>query len=167
MSPGFVAKVIDTEGNETDGYGELCLSSPQIATHYANGNPIPLTDDGYLRTGDYVHLTADGQLRVIGRLCELCHTPEGLVCPADIDNELAQHPAVCDSIVVARSEGGSVRPVALVVPTPLPDMPAQLRDIEQSIRERMGIAIECREVPQIPRSSAGKPIWPLVNAMVS
>ncbi|KAJ2716854.1 4-coumarate--CoA ligase [Coemansia spiralis] len=168
LCPNIVAKVIDTDGSEADGYGELCVSSPQCLRHYLDGKSTTTDSDGYLHTGDYAHLTADGQVCIKGRMEELVRTAAGIVCPADIDNELAQLPAIRDSILVAR---GDARPVALIalepsLDVPELDVPALLANIEQTIYQRTGTAIECRKVARVPRATTGKIIWPQANAMV-
>ncbi|KAJ2767584.1 hypothetical protein IWQ56_003267, partial [Coemansia nantahalensis] len=118
---------------------------------------------GYLRTGDYVHLTQDGHISIKGRMQELIHTAEGIVYPVDIDNELARLPAVQDSLVVAR---GDACPVALVVLQPSPDAPVSLEDIEELIKQKAGAVIKCCEVAEVPRVECGKVSLPALRAMV-
>ncbi|KAJ2802781.1 4-coumarate--CoA ligase [Coemansia helicoidea] len=163
LSPNVVAKVIDADGSQADSYGELCLLSPQRLRRYADGGLPPTDSEGYLRTGDYVHLTQDGHISIKGRMQELIHTAEGIVYPVDIDNELARLPAVRDSLVVAR---GDACPVALVVLQPSPDAPVSLEDIEELIKQKTGAVIKCCEVAEVPRVECGKVSLPALRAMV-
>ena len=52
------------------------------------------TDDGWLRTGDLGELTADGRLRMAGRLKDLFRVGGENVAPAEVEEVLLTHPAV-------------------------------------------------------------------------
>ncbi|KAJ1743969.1 2-acylglycerol O-acyltransferase 1 [Coemansia sp. RSA 1086] len=97
-----VAKVVDANGQETRGYGELCVYGPSLMKGYLCRGKGPMTKDGFFRTGDYAQLTADGHLFLRGRIDEIIHTHNGQVVPVDIENELAKHPAVEDAAVIGR-----------------------------------------------------------------
>ena len=52
------------------------------------------TDDGWLRTGDLGELTADGRLRMVGRLKDVFRVGGENVAPAEVEEVLLAHPAV-------------------------------------------------------------------------
>jgi len=52
------------------------------------------TDDGWLRTGDLGELTAEGRLRMIGRMKDLFRVGGENVAPAEVEEVLLGHPAV-------------------------------------------------------------------------
>ena len=52
------------------------------------------TGDGWLRTGDLGELTADGRLRMIGRLKDVFRVGGENVAPAEVEEVLLAHPAV-------------------------------------------------------------------------
>jgi fatty-acyl-CoA synthase len=52
------------------------------------------TEDGWLRTGDLGELTADGRLRMVGRLKDVFRVGGENVAPAEIEEVLLAHPAV-------------------------------------------------------------------------
>jgi len=52
------------------------------------------TTDGWLRTGDLGELTADGRLRMIGRLKDVFRVGGENVAPAEVEEVLLAHPAV-------------------------------------------------------------------------
>ena len=58
------------------------------------------TPDGWLRTGDLGELTADGRLRMIGRMKELFRVGGENVAPAEVEEVLLSHPAVAMAQVI-------------------------------------------------------------------
>jgi len=58
------------------------------------------TEDGWLRTGDLGELTADGRLRMIGRLKDVFRVGGENVAPAEVEEVLLSHPAVATAQVV-------------------------------------------------------------------
>jgi fatty-acyl-CoA synthase len=58
------------------------------------------TEDGWLRTGDLGELTADGRLRMIGRLKDVFRVGGENVAPAEVEEALLAHPAVETAQVV-------------------------------------------------------------------
>jgi fatty-acyl-CoA synthase len=52
------------------------------------------TEDGWLRTGDLGELTADGRVRMIGRLKDMFRVGGENVAPAEVEEVLLAHPAV-------------------------------------------------------------------------
>jgi fatty-acyl-CoA synthase len=58
------------------------------------------TADGWLRTGDLGDLTADGRLRMTGRLKDVFRVGGENVAPAEVEELLLAHPAVQTAQVV-------------------------------------------------------------------
>jgi fatty-acyl-CoA synthase len=63
-------------------------------------NAKAFTEDGWLRTGDLGELTADGRLRMIGRLKDVFRVGGENVAPAEVEEVLLAHPAVETAQVV-------------------------------------------------------------------
>src|SRR5262247_4936321 len=67
-------------------------------------NPVAnakvFTADGWLRTGDLGSLTADGRLRMSGRLKDVFRVGGENVAPAEVEEVLLAHPAVATAQVV-------------------------------------------------------------------
>ena len=59
-----------------------------------------LSADGWLRTGDLGVLTADGRLRMVGRIKEVFRVGGENVAPAEVEEVLLTHPAVATAQVV-------------------------------------------------------------------
>jgi fatty-acyl-CoA synthase len=63
-------------------------------------NAKAFTADGWLRTGDLGELTADGRLRMVGRLKDVFRVGGENVAPAEVEEVLLAHPAVETAQVV-------------------------------------------------------------------
>ncbi len=70
--------------------------------YYRNdeANAKAFTPDGWLRTGDLGELTADGRLRMVGRLKDVFRVGGENVAPAEVEEVLLSHPAVETAQVV-------------------------------------------------------------------
>jgi fatty-acyl-CoA synthase len=63
-------------------------------------NAKVFTADGWLRTGDLGELTADGRLRMVGRLKDVFRVGGENVAPAEVEEVLLAHPAVQTAQVI-------------------------------------------------------------------
>ncbi len=83
--------------------GEILIKSPGQFTGYYKRpdlNAQAFTEDGFFHTGDQGERTADGMLKVTGRVKELFKTAKGeYVAPAPIENMLNVHPMIELSMV--------------------------------------------------------------------
>jgi fatty-acyl-CoA synthase len=77
--------------------GEIQVRGWSLMRGYCN-NPEAtakaFTADGWLRTGDLGELTADGRLRMVGRLKDVFRVGGENVAPAEVEEVLLSHPAV-------------------------------------------------------------------------
>jgi long-chain acyl-CoA synthetase len=96
--------------------GEIQIKSPgQMVGYYKRPDldAEVFTKDGFFCTGDQGERSADGQLKITGRLKELFKTGKGkYVAPAPIENKLNSHPMIESSMV---SGVGQAASYALVV----------------------------------------------------
>ncbi|HZM77703.1 MAG TPA: amino acid adenylation domain-containing protein [Candidatus Limnocylindrales bacterium] len=120
--------------------GELYLAGVCVAREYL-GRP-DLTAERFLpdpfavepgtrmyRTGDRCRWTSDGQLVYFGRTDHQIKVRGKRVEPAEVEEELGQHPAVGQVVVVGLPDaGGNVRLVAYVCPVGPPPSQVELRD---------------------------------------
>jgi fatty-acyl-CoA synthase len=83
--------------------GEIQVKGWNVMRGYIN-NPEAsaraFTTDGWLRTGDLGALTADGRLRMVGRLKDVFRVGGENVAPAEVEEVLLAHPAVETAQVV-------------------------------------------------------------------
>ena len=77
--------------------GEIQVRGWNVMRGYYNqaeANAKVFTGDGWLRTGDLGMLTADGRLRMVGRLKDVFRVGGENVAPAEVEEVLLAHPAV-------------------------------------------------------------------------
>ena len=83
--------------------GEIQVRGWNVMKGYCNNaeaNASAFTADGWLRTGDLGELTAEGRLRMIGRLKDVFRVGGENVAPAEVEEVLLAHPAVETAQVV-------------------------------------------------------------------
>lgn len=73
--------------------GEICVRSPMVFPGYLAA-PSPVTEDGWLRTGDLGRLDEEGNLFITGRAKDLIIRSGHNIDPALIEGCLEQHPDV-------------------------------------------------------------------------
>jgi acyl-CoA synthetase (AMP-forming)/AMP-acid ligase II len=112
---------------------------------------------GWMRTGDGGYLK-DGYLFINDRIKDMIISGGENIYPAEIENLLAQHPAVADGAIIGVPDatwGEAVK--ACVVPKP--GVPADEREIIDWMRERMA-HFKCPKsvdfVDALPRNPSGK-----------
>jgi fatty-acyl-CoA synthase len=82
---------------------EIQVKGWNVMQGYCNNpeaNAKAFTEDGWLRTGDLGELTAEGRLRMIGRLKDVFRVGGENVAPAEVEEVLLGHPAVETAQVV-------------------------------------------------------------------
>ncbi|KAF7299230.1 Phenylacetyl-CoA ligase [Mycena indigotica] len=143
LIPGVIARVLKPDGT-LGGYneiGELMVKVPSAALAYYN-NPQATKEtfiDGWVRTGDEVRITPDGELWIVDRLKEIMKVRGFQVAPSELEGTLLDHPDVSDVCVVGIPDdySGEV-PLAFVVLSAdaaarVKKTPAALEDARASI----------------------------------
>ncbi|KAJ7366661.1 phenylacetyl-CoA ligase [Mycena albidolilacea] len=122
LVPGVIARIVKTDGT-LGGYndiGELVVKAPSNALGYYNNAQATKETfvDGWVRTGDEVKITPDGELWIIDRIKEILKVKGFQVAPAELEGTLLDHPDVSDTCVVGIPDefSGEV-PLAFVVLT--------------------------------------------------
>src|SRR6185295_5183605 len=83
--------------------GEIQVRGWSLMRGYCNdpeATAKAFTADGWLRTGDLGELTAEGRLRMVGRLKDVFRVGGENVAPAEVEEVLLAHPAVETAQVV-------------------------------------------------------------------
>jgi acyl-CoA synthetase (AMP-forming)/AMP-acid ligase II len=160
--PGTEAIVVDPDSGarlDAGRTGELWFRGPQVMRGYLEDDAATtatIDADGWLHSGDLGHFDAQGNLFLVDRLKELIKSRGYQVAPAQLEAELAAHPAVADAAVVGRpdEEAGEV-PVAYVTlrSCVAPDELAAWVAGRVAPYKRLADVIV---VDEIPRSSTGK-----------
>lgn len=106
LSPDDELRVVDEDGRDVPpgGIGELITRGPLTLRGYyrvPEHNAKAFTPDGFLRTGDLVRLTGNGDLVVEGRLKDVINRGGEKVSAGEVEDLLITHPAVREVAVVA------------------------------------------------------------------
>ncbi|KAL0128138.1 hypothetical protein PUN28_003409 [Cardiocondyla obscurior] len=142
LLPGFLAKIVDLETQETleaGQVGEICYMGEQLMLGYWN-NPEAtkqtIDQDGWLHTGDTGYFDNEGKLHVVDRVKELIKFKGYQVSPSEIETVLLSHRAIKDAAVAAKSDerNGEV-PVAFVVKQP--DAKITARDVQEFVKRKL------------------------------
>jgi O-succinylbenzoic acid--CoA ligase len=78
--------------------GEIFLRCPMLMRAYRDNQVVPL-EDGWYATGDLGEILDDGKLSVHGRQTDLIITGGENVWPSVVENSLASHPMVNQTVV--------------------------------------------------------------------
>ena len=152
------------DGNEvsTGASGELWFSGPGITPGYwqrEEETRRALVDGTWLRSGDLGRKDEDGYYYIVGRLKDMYISGGENVYPAEVENELAQHPDILEAAVIgiADEKWGEVGE-AWILPRPDHDLPDDAT-LRQWCRERMAaykVPRAFKTVREFPRTAAGK-----------
>lgn len=146
--------------------GVLHVRGPSVAVEClgAPGEAAGAPDaDGWLSTGDLVHLDADGFVHHYGRVEDLETVEGGVVAPLSVERALGVHPAVAEVAVArdprgAREDGGTLR--ASVVLTaghrPSTALKEELLGLAGDRLPPHAVPRSVRFVPDLPRTPWGK-----------
>jgi acyl-CoA synthetase (AMP-forming)/AMP-acid ligase II len=162
LVPGVEAVVVDRDSGARLGAGEtgeLWLRGPALMAGYLGdetATKATIDAQGWLHSGDLARFDEDGRLFVVDRLKELIKCRGYQVAPAQLEAELAQHPAVADAAAVGRpDEEAGERPVAYVALR----APAEPRAILEWLSARVAPYKRPAEVvivDEVPRNPTGK-----------
>jgi long-chain acyl-CoA synthetase len=116
--PGYTGKGAPGVETRISEIGEVLLRSPMnMVAYYKNPEDTrqAFTDDGFIRTGDLGEQTADGWLKITGRIKEQFKTSKGkYVAPSKIEALLSTNAAVENCLVLGTNLAA---PCAVVVLT--------------------------------------------------
>jgi fatty-acyl-CoA synthase len=109
LAQNFVeARVVDAAGNDTvpGQVGELVFRGEAITKGYWNQPEATaqVIRDGWLHTGDLMQVYDDGAMRLVDRLRDVIITGGRNVYSAEVEQAIADHPAVSDVAVIGRPD---------------------------------------------------------------
>jgi acyl-CoA synthetase (AMP-forming)/AMP-acid ligase II len=100
---GTRLRIVDDAGNELpqDGqaFGHLEARGLLVAGSYLK-QPAPISDDGWLQTGDVAKLYPDGTLEIVDRSKDVIKSGGEWISSAAIENAAMGHPAVAQAAVI-------------------------------------------------------------------
>lgn len=140
--------------------GEIVLRGPTVMTGYAH-NPEANRQafrDGWFRTGDLGYVDEEGFLFLTGRIKEMINRGAEKILPYEIEEVLAQHPAVQEAAVfgIPHSRLGEDVGAAVVV---RPTATVTALELRRTVAERLaGFKVPRRIifVTDIPKGRTGK-----------
>lgn len=152
--------------------GELLIRGPQVFQGYWNRpeeTAIALVDDGWLRTGDIVRVSADGYVTIVDRLKELIITGGFNVAPTEVEEIIAEHPGVaeCSVVGIASPTGGEMVVAAVVLEPGAAVSEERLRDYAREHLTAYKVPKQITFVEELPRSIVGKVLRREVKAQLT
>lgn len=152
--------------------GEICVRGPGTvpgATYTdAARNHGLFTDDGFLRTGDLGRLDAEGYLWITGRAKDLIIRGGHNIDPAQIEEALLQHPAVCFAGAIGQPDARSGEVPAVYIEL-VPGSNVGIEELrahaEATIGERSTLPRYLEVLDELPKTPVGKIQKPVLREM--
>ena len=156
--PGSVGLPVGTEVAVLDEHGRRLPAGEMGEIVIRGDNVAALDADGWLRTGDLGHRDADGYVFITGRLKELINRGGEKISPREVDEVLAEHPAVAQAAAfgVPHPTLGEDLAAAVVLRSGRSARPEELR---QFVAERLAafkVPGPIHVLDELPAGSTGK-----------
>ena len=155
-------RVVDEQGHEVPlgSVGEVAVRGPNVMLGYWNKpeQTAAALRNGWMHTGDGGRMDEDGYLYIVDRMKDMIVSGGENVYSAEVENALAQHPAVAASAVIgipSEQWGESVHAVVVLKP----DVTTTAQELTAYCRERIAgykcpRSVEFRDA--MPMTGAGK-----------
>ncbi|MBI3148137.1 MAG: AMP-binding protein [Betaproteobacteria bacterium] len=140
--------------------GEISIRGPQVMQGYwqAPETTKAALVEGWFRTGDLGFCDAEGFVTVVGRKKDMIISGGENIYPAEVENRLAEHPAIAEVSVVGRPDPRWGELVVAVI-VPKPGHALILEDVHAFLEGRIARYKFPKEVlilPELPKSALGK-----------
>jgi acyl-CoA synthetase (AMP-forming)/AMP-acid ligase II len=163
---GFEARI---DGAEKPGdAGEILLHGPNVMLGYLD-DPAATAEavdaDGWLHTGDIGHLDERGYLTITDRLKDMYICGGFNVYPAEIEQVLARHPKVAESVVIGvpNDRLGEVGKAFVVLRPAARASAVELIDFCSQRLANFKVPRQVEFRTDLPRNPAGKPLKRLLR----
>ena len=155
--------------------GEICVSGPLLAGGYWNlpDATAETFRDGWLHTGDMAREDEDGFWYIVDRVKDMIVTGGFNVFPREVEDVIAEHPAVAQVCVIGTPDEKWGEAVTAVV-VPRPDAPGDddaiatmTAEIQAAVKKRKGSVQSPKRVivvDSLPVTALGKPDKKAVRA---
>lgn len=154
--PGVTIRILDQDGQPTNGDGTVWVHSPYLCDGYMDGRPLR-REDGFMSAGEIGHLDADGFLWLKGRQDRMITVGDVNVFPETVEAVIANISGVRNCAVLPRADTHRGHQLVAILSTPEPFDTIQIRD---TCRQRLGAAMTPKQVlihPDFPVLPSGKP----------
>jgi long-chain acyl-CoA synthetase len=168
--PGVQVRLVDADGEDTlvGDAGEIWVQGPNVFAGYWD-DPVAtaevLTPDGWLRTGDVAVVDDDGYLFLVDRAKDLIIVSGFNVYPAEVEEVIAEHPAVAQVAVVGvphPHSGEAVKAFVVLAPGASLEEDDIVRHCEAHLA-RYKCPQKVLFVDELPQSATGKVIRTLLR----
>ncbi len=162
--------LLDTDGNQVPPGepGEICVAGPLLAAGYWNLPEVTAETfrDGWLHTGDVAREDEDGFWFIVDRVKDMIVTGGFNVFPREVEDVVAEHPAIAQVGVIGTPDekwGEAVTAVVVLRPGAPADDAAIERltgEIQAAVREKKGPVHVPKQVivaASLPMTGLGKP----------
>ncbi|MBO0840707.1 MAG: long-chain fatty acid--CoA ligase [Sciscionella sp.] len=160
------ARLVDDNGKtlpwDGESVGEVEVAGPWVAASYfAPGGSAVDPDkfhDGWLRTGDVGHISADGYLTLTDRSKDVIKSGGEWISSVDLENNVMAHPSVAEAAVIGiPDQKWQERPlVAVVLKEGETATPEQLREFLAGKVAGWQLPENWTFVAEVPKTSVGK-----------
>jgi fatty-acyl-CoA synthase len=169
--------LLDSDGNPVPQgeVGEICVSGPLVSGGYWN-KPEATAEtfrDGWMHTGDLAREDEDGFWYIVDRTKDMIVTGGFNVFPREVEDVVAEHPAVAQVCVIGTPDekwGEAVTAVVVLRPDAASDEASVTRmttEIQAAVKERKGSVQAPKHVivvDSVPVTALGKPDKKAVRA---
>jgi acyl-CoA synthetase (AMP-forming)/AMP-acid ligase II len=138
--------------------GEVVVRGPSITSGYLD-NPEANADsfrDGWFRTGDLGRLSADGYLRLVGRVKEMINRAGEKISPREVDEVLLTYPGVVEAATYAAPDAKYGEVVHAAVVTRETVEPRDLMAYCGGQLAAFKVPVTIHVVDAIPKGATGK-----------
>lgn len=169
--------LLDGDGNPVPPgeVGEICVSGPLLSAGYWNlpEETAKTFAGGWLHTGDMAREDEDGFWYIVDRVKDMIVTGGFNVFPREVEDVVAEHPAVAQVCVIGTPDdkwGEAVTAVIVLRPEHPGDaesVAAVTREIQEAVKERKGSVQSPKQVivvDSVPVTALGKPDKKTVRA---
>lgn len=159
--------LLDENGQQvpTGEPGEICVAGPLLAAGYWDQPEVTAETfrDGWLHTGDVAREDEDGFWFIVDRTKDMIVTGGFNVYPREVEDVIAEHPAVAQVGVIGVPDekwGEAVTAIIVLRNTVTQDIDALTAEIQQAVRDRKGSVQAPKRVivtDALPLTALGKP----------
>ena len=158
--PNTDVKLVNSEGGEVPRGepGELCCKGPQVMKGYWQKpeESAKVLKEGWLHTGDVAIMQEDGFFKIVDRKKDMILVSGFNVYPNEIENVLANHPAVGDVAAVGVADEKSGEAVKVFISKKAPVTEEELKEFARKNLTAYKVPrfIEFRD--ELPKTNVGK-----------
>lgn len=155
--------LVDVRGHDVPAgeVGEIIVKSPMAMDGYWNdtAETRKAMREGWILTGDLGRFDEDGFLWFVSRKKDIIMHDGANVAPAEVEDALLQHPAVCEACVVGASDpvhGQNVHAFVTLRAGVQPPTAVELRSFAEARLSRPMAPEQVHVIAELPRTGSGK-----------